>query len=397
MELKKNFLDVPFTSMGVRKFYLLRVDDGIISSIKKLMVDLPCPINISYIWNFGSLLGLALFVQLVTGILLSFHYISDISLAFSSIDRIMREVRGGWIVRFIHIRGASLYFLFIYFHMARGLYFSSFLLLKTWLVGVFIFLLSMAVAFLGYVLPWGQMSYWGATVITNFFSVIPYVGPQLVIWIWGGFAVDYPTLTRFFSLHFLLPMIIVVLVIIHLVFLHETGSSNPLGLTSKAEKIYFFPHFALKDIFGFFFFFFLIIIFFLFPKIFAEYQNFLEANPLVTPTHIQPEWYFLPAYAVLRAIPSKLGGVLGLVFFVIIFFFVPLISRYRFRGNLAVRRFSLKWGFQFVFWVWIINYLFLTWIGACPVEFPFLQLSRGFSLMYFIFFLVYLDLGRKNS
>ena len=353
------------------------------------MFDLPCPINISYFWNFGSLLGITLFFQVISGLLLSMHYIPDVSLAFRSIDMINREINNGWIFRNFHIRGASLFFLFMYFHIGRSLYYFSFNLRKTWFIGVLLLLTSMAIAFLGYVLPWGQMSYWGATVITNFFSVVPYVGSDLVVFIWGGFAVDYPTLTRFFSLHFILPFLLLVLVLLHMVLLHETGSKNPLGVISKKDKVFFFPLFGLKDLFGFFFFFFFNFFFFFSPSIFLEYQKFLEAKPLVTPNHIQPEWYFLAAYAVLRSIPKKLGGVLSLGFFVCILFLVPIISSKNLKKKVKLRKTRFSTIFQCLFWLWVLNFLFLTWLGACPVEYPFLDLSRGSSLIYFFFFFIF--------
>jgi ubiquinol-cytochrome c reductase cytochrome b subunit len=366
-------------------FYISRTKNILFSPIKSLIIDLPCPIKISYFWKFGSLLGLTLLCQILSGILLSMHYISDVSLAFLSVDVINREIKKGWLIRDFHIRGASLFFFFMYFHIGRNLYFFSFNLFQTWVVGVIILVMSMAIAFMGYVLPWGQMSYWGATVITNFFSVVPYVGRDLVIFIWGGFAVDYPTLTRFFSLHFFLPLVLLLLVIIHMVFLHQSGSKNPLGVDSNKDKVGFFPLFILKDVFGFFFFFFFVFFFFLSPRTFSEYQNFLEAKPLVTPTHIQPEWYFLAAYAVLRCIPNKLGGVLALLLFIFILFLVPFISSKKTNnGSLRNIRFSVI--FQILFWFWIINFFFLTWLGACPVEYPYLFLSRFSSFFYFFFF-----------
>lgn len=318
------------------------------------------------------------------------HYVADVNLAFLSLDLVGREVWKGWVIRFFHILGASSFFMFMYFHVGRGLYFFSFLLLKTWMRGVIIMILSMAVAFLGYVLPWGQMSYWGATVITKFFSVVPVVGSNLVIWIWGGFAVDYPTLTRFFSLHFLFPLLLVVLVGFHLMFLHETGSNKPLGVERSNDKIYFSPLFLLKDVWGFSFFFFVAYIFFFSPTIFLEYQNYIEANPLVTPTHIQPEWYFLPAYAVLRSIPKKLGGVLALVLFIAILLVVPLLKNKNLNSVYRLRRGSFKFFYQVFFWIWIWNFLFLVWIGACPVEYPFLQLSRISSIIYFLYYFIFL-------
>uniref|UniRef100_A0A343VVI8 Cytochrome b n=1 Tax=Bothromesostoma personatum TaxID=27905 RepID=A0A343VVI8_9PLAT len=370
----------------MNKFLIFRVDNNIFSSVNNLLIDLPCPINISFFWNFGSLLGITFIFQLITGIFLSMHFISDVNLAFASVDLITREISNGWILRFLHISGASMFFIFMYFHIGRNIYFFSFTLWKTWSTGVVIYFLSMAIAFLGYVLPWGQMSYWGATVITNFLSAVPYLGNDLVVWIWGGFAVDYPTLTRFFSFHFIFPFILLVFMILHLIFLHEKGSNNPLGLNSNNDKVLFFPLFALKDIFGFFLLFILFFFFFFSPNSFLEYQNFLEANALVTPLHIQPEWYFLPPYAVLRCIPNKLGGVLGLFSFIFILFLLPILNNTNINNNTFLRNSSYNFIFQSLFWIWIINFFLLMWLGASPVEFPYLQISRVCSLIYFFFF-----------
>ncbi len=369
-------------------FNSVRKDYRLFKIINNVLVDLPCPIKISFFWKFGSLLGVTFVFQFLSGIFLSMHYVSDIKVAFSSLDLIKREIKKGWILRYLHIRGASFFFLFMYIHIARKIYFFSFNLTYTWLVGVFIFIISMAIAFLGYVLPWGQMSYWGATVITKFFSVIPFIGKNLVIWIWGGFAVDSPTLTRFFSLHFIFPFVLIAFIVLHFFFLHETGSNNPLGLKSNKDKIYFFPSFLKKDILGFFILFVLSFFFFFYTESIMEYQKFLEANSLVTPTHIQPEWYFLPAYAILRAIPNKLGGVIGLVFFILVLFFFPLFLRKK-KKPFFFRNLRFKIVFQVIFWLWIIKFFLLVWVGACPVEYPYLQLSRVFSFLYFSFFIIF--------
>ena len=272
------------------------------------VIELACPKNISAIWRFGSILGLCLVTQIVTGIFLAIYFVADISIAFDSAIYISRDVNNGWLVRSIHANGASIFFICIYIHTGRGLYYGSFRLKEVWIVGVTLFLLTILAAFLGYVLPWGQMSYWAATVITNLLSAVPYLGEQVVTWIWGGYSVRNPTLTRFYAIHYLLPFIIAALSIVHLIFLHETGSRNPLGLDSKNDVIKFTAYFSIKDLVGF-----LILwgglgfIVLFMPILLTDPENFIPANPLVTPVHIQPEWYFLPMYAILRSIPNKLG------------------------------------------------------------------------------------------
>lgn len=345
--------------------------------------DLPRPKKLSYFWKMGSLLGSFLGLQIITGLFLSFHYVSDNLSSFGSVDSLFREVSYGWLFRFLHVAGARRFFLLMYLHVGRGLYYYSFTYYLVWLSGCVILVLRMAVGFLGYVLPWGQMSYWGATVITKFFSVIPYIGTNFVVWVWGSFSVDYPTLTRFFSLHFLAPFIIFRVFVAHTMFLHESGSKNPLGLSSKGDKILFTPYFGVKDIFGIFIFFLFICFFICFPEGFMEYQNFIEAKALVTPTHIQPEWYFLGAYAVLRCIPKKLGGVIGLVLYVLIFFIFPFLTG---RVNRGFKREVI---YQFFFWLWVANVGFLTWLGSQPVEEPYGLWSQVCSIYYFGYFLIY--------
>nr|YP_011013898.1 cytochrome b [Arthurdendyus triangulatus]WPY71421.1 cytochrome b [Arthurdendyus triangulatus] len=363
--------------------YNFRLDYWLGRVVGGLMVDLPSPKNISIFWNYGSLLGLFLVIQILTGVFLSFSYIDSVDLAFGSVDLIMRDVFLGSFVRLLHSNGATFFFFFLYVHMFRGLYFSTYLLFRgVWLVGCIIFVLSMAVAFFGYVLPWGNMSFWGATVITNLFSAIPYFGGDVVIWLWGGFSVSFPTLVRFFSFHFVFPFIILFFVIIHIFLLHETGSNNPLGLSSCNNKVSFHPYFSFNDLFVFFFYVFLFLVFsFGFPYLFMDVENFVEANALVTPVHIQPEWYFLAAYAVLRSIPNKLGGVLALVFFIAIYFLIP------FFGSKGCTSFS--YFFQILFFFWVFNFIILTWLGACSVEVPFLVLSRFSFLAYFLVFLFF--------
>ena len=364
---------------------LFRLDDRLVFGLKRLIIDLPAPLKISYMWNYGSLLGLYLLIQIFSGLFLSMFYSSSTELAFESIKLIFRDIWWGWFIRYIHVAGASGYFIFLYFHISRGLYYGSFQMVKTWRVGVSIFLLSMAAAFLGYVLPWGQMSYWGATVITNFLSVVPYLGDLIVVWVWGRFSVDYPTLNRFFSLHFLIPLIILALVVVHVIYLHESGSNKRILICSEGDKVPFFPYFLWKDLVGFLIrFFFIFKLFLICPEIHLERQNYIQAKPLITPTHIQPEWYFLAAYAVLRSVPNKLGGVVGLLVFVLILYVLPLSKKLPGR-NLGKHR-PFKAVFQFFWWVWVLNFLFLTWLGSLPVEEPYVGLSQVCRSVYFIFF-----------
>lgn len=361
----------------------IRTTHPLIKIINNSLVDLPTPSNISSIWNFGSLLGLCLIIQILTGLFLAIHYTDNVNIAFDRVTHIIRDVNNGWIIRTLHANGASFFFICIYIHVGRGIYYGSYNLLLTWIIGVIILFLTMATAFLGYVLPWGQMSFWGATVITNLISAIPYLGYSIVQWLWGGFAVDNATLTRFFTFHFILPFIVLIIVIIHLLFLHQTGSSNPLGLKINQDKLSFHPYFTFKDIIGF-----LIIIISLTlitlinPYMLGDPDNFIPANPLVTPVHIQPEWYFLFAYAILRSIPNKLGGVLSLVFSIAILFCLPFTQH------------SLVKGYQFLtlnkilFWSYVNLVILLTWIGARPVEDPYILLGQILTILYFIYFLI---------
>nr|YP_009988587.1 cytochrome b [Bathytoshia brevicaudata]QNM39899.1 cytochrome b [Bathytoshia brevicaudata] len=351
--------------------------------INNSLIDLPTPTNISIWWNFGSLLGLCLIIQILTGLFLAMHYTADVSSAFSSIAHICRDVNYGWLIRNVHANGASMFFICVYLHIARGLYYGSYLNKETWNIGVVILLLLMITAFVGYVLPWGQMSFWGATVITNLLSALPYIGDMLVQWIWGGFSIDNATLTRFFTFHFLFPFVIVALTMIHLLFLHETGSNNPTGLTSNMDKIPFHPYFTYKDLTGFFILLFLLTLLTLFtPNLLNDAENFIPANPLVTPPHIKPEWYFLFAYAILRSIPNKLGGVLALIFSILILLLVPILHTSKQR-SLTFRPIS-----QFLFWLLVANTIILTWIGGQPVEQPFITIGQIASITYFSFFLI---------
>ena len=347
------------------------------------LIDLPSPTNITIIWNFGSLLGLCLITQILSGLFLAIHYTARIDLAFSRVTHICRDVNYGWILRTIHANGASFFFICIYIHIGRGIYFGSHLYLHTWLVGVIILFITIGTAFLGYVLPWGQISFWGATVITNLASAIPYIGTTLVQWIWGGFAVDNATLTRFFTLHFLLPFIISAITIIHILFLHQTGSNNPLGTSTQTDKIPFHPYFSFKDLIGFIIILAaLILLTLLNPYSLGDPDNFIPANPLVTPAHIQPEWYFLFAYAILRSIPNKLGGVIALVISVAILLLLPLINKSNFR---RLTFYPLN---QIIFWFIIITVILLTWIGARPVEDPYVITGQILTILYFNYFII---------
>nr|UDD74678.1 cytochrome b [Histampica sp. h LQ-2021]WKW95579.1 cytochrome b [Histampica sp. CS049] len=350
--------------------------------------DLPTPPNLSVWWNFGSLLGVCMIVQILTGIFLAMHYTPDTSLAFSSISHICRDVNYGWLLRNIHTNGASIFFICIYFHIGRGLYYGSYVNAITWNIGVVLFLLSILTAFFGYVLPWGQMSFWAATVITNLVTAIPYIGVDIVQWIWGGFSVDNPTLQRFFVFHFLFPFVLAFGSVLHLLFLHETGSNNPLGVPSDYDKVPFHPYFTSKDVVGF------VVLLaalaflsLLMPTALSDPENFIPANPLVTPPHIQPEWYFLFAYAILRSIPNKLGGVLALVASIIVLFFVPVLH-FSSQNSSSFRVLS-----QIVFWGIVGNFFILTWIGSQPVEFPFIIIGQAASFFYFFSFLVLLPVA----
>nr|YP_009693808.1 cytochrome b [Panorpa debilis]QEI03724.1 cytochrome b [Panorpa debilis] len=347
------------------------------------LVDLPAPSNISAWWNFGSLLGLCLIIQIATGLFLAMHYTAHIDLAFDSVTHICRDVNYGWLLRTLHANGASFFFICLYLHVGRGMYYNSFLFTPTWLIGVILLFLVMGTAFMGYVLPWGQMSFWGATVITNLLSAIPYLGTELVQWLWGGFAVDNATLTRFFTFHFLLPFIVAALTMIHLLFLHQTGSNNPLGLNSNLDKIPFHPYYTYKDLTGFFILLMILTILTLLnPYLLGDPDNFIPANPLVTPVHIQPEWYFLFAYAILRSIPNKFGGVIALVLSIAILMILPFTHLSKFQG---IQFYPLN---QILFWIMLIIVILLTWIGARPVEEPYVITGQILTVLYFLYYLI---------
>lgn len=361
----------------------IRINHPLINIINNALIDLPSPSNISLWWNFGSLLGLCLSIQIITGIFLTIHYTPNIEIAFNRVNHICRDVNYGWLIRTLHANGASFFFICIYIHIGRGIYYGSYKLFYTWIVGVVILFLTIMTAFLGYVLPWGQISFWGATVITNLLSAVPYLGTILVQWVWGGFAVDNATLTRFFALHFLIPFVITAIVIIHLLFLHQTGSNNPLGTNRNIDKIPFHPYFSFKDIIGF-----LILISTLTtltlisPYYLSDPDNFIPANPLVTPVHIQPEWYFLFAYAILRSIPNKLGGVIALVLSILILVILPFSQKNK------IQRTKFYPINQIIFWIFLITLILLTWIGIRPVEDPYILTGQILTIIYFSYFII---------
>nr|YP_009306876.1 cytochrome b [Fruhstorferiola huayinensis]AOR39621.1 cytochrome b [Fruhstorferiola huayinensis] len=361
----------------------IRLKHPLFKIINNSLIDLPAPTNISFWWNFGSLLGLCLMIQIVTGLFLAMHYTSNIEMAFSSVVHICRDVNNGWIIRTLHANGASMFFICIYLHVGRGIYYGSYMYMHTWMIGTIILFLVMATAFMGYVLPWGQMSFWGATVITNLLSAIPYLGTDLVQWVWGGFAVDNATLNRFFTFHFVLPFMIAAMAAIHLFFLHQTGSNNPLGLDGNIEKIPFHPYFTFKDSITFILMTLLLIMLCLInPYLLGDPDNFVPANPLVTPVHIQPEWYFLFAYAILRSIPNKLGGVIALFLSISILMILPFYNKTPFRG---IQFYPIN---QIMFWMMVIIVILLTWIGKRPVEEPYIMTGQILTIIYFSYFLI---------
>nr|ARH54104.1 cytochrome b [Bembidion varium] len=361
----------------------MRINHPLFKIINNSLIDLPSPSNISLWWNFGSLLGLCLMIQIITGFFLAMHYTANIEMAFNSVNHICRDVNYGWLLRTLHANGASFFFICIYLHIGRGMYYGSFKFIPTWMVGVIILFLVMGTAFMGYVLPWGQMSFWGATVITNLLSAIPYLGTMLVQWVWGGFAVDNATLTRFFTIHFLLPFIVSAMVMIHLLFLHQTGSNNPLGINSNIDKIPFHPYFSIKDIMGFIILLMtLTILTLLNPYYLGDPDNFTPANPLVTPVHIQPEWYFLFAYAILRSIPNKLGGVIALVLSILILMILPFTNKSKFQ---SLKFYPIN---QMLFWMFFTIVILLTWIGMKPVEDPYIMTGQLLTILYFSYFLI---------
>lgn len=357
----------------------------ILTIANSYLIDSPSPANLNYLWNFGSLLGLCWLIQVITGVTLAMHYTGDIDLAFLSVEHIMRDVNFGWLIRYLHANVASFFFIFVYIHIGKALYYGSYKGPRTllWTIGVVIFLIMMATGFLGYVLPWGSMSFWGATVITNLFSAIPWIGKDLVYFLWGGFSVDNATLTRFFSLHYLLPFVLAALIAMHLLALHEHGSNNPLGISSNSDRVSFHPYYSFKDLFGFFLFFLMLSVFiFYMPNILGHPDNYIAANPLVTPTHIVPEFYFLPFYAILRAIPNKLGGVVAMFSAILILLFMPILDRSNTRSS------QFRPLMKIAFWIFSANFLILLWVGGQPAESPYIEISMIGTILYFSYFII---------
>jgi len=363
--------------------------NDLLSFIDSHIIDYPTPINLNYMWSFGSTAGICLVIQIITGIFLAMHYTPHIVYAFSSVEHIMRDVNNGWLIRYLHANGASMFFIVVYCHIFRGLYFGSYMYPRgrLWASGVAIFFIMMATGFMGYVLPWGQMSFWGATVITNLFSAIPFIGGSIVEWLWGGFSVDNATLNRFFSLHYLMPFVIAGLVIIHLSLLHSDGSNNPLGLNKSIDTVPFYPYFYVKDLLAFL----ILILFFSFflffaPNVLGHSDNYIPANPLVTPPHIVPEWYFLPFYAILRSIPDKLGGVAAMIGAILVLGLLPVFNFSEVRSS------KFRPIFSIFYWLFTVNFLILGWIGQKPVESPYIEIGMGATIFYFLFLLILLPL-----
>jgi quinol-cytochrome oxidoreductase complex cytochrome b subunit len=359
--------------------------DYLLSFADSHIINYPSPINLSYLWSFGSAAGICLVIQIITGIFLAMHYTPHVDLAFNSVEHIMRDVNNGWLLRYLHANGASMFFIVVYSHMFRGIYYGSYMYPRQhlWSSGVLIFFIMMATAFMGYVLPWGQMSFWGATVITNLFSAIPLVGPSIVEWLWGGFSVDNATLNRFFSLHYLLPFLIAALVVIHLALLHKDGSSNPVGISSSLDNISFYPYYYVKDLLAFFVLLFVFSFFvFFYPNAMGHPDNYIPANPLVTPAHIVPEWYFLPFYAILRSIPDKLGGVVAMVSAIIILLALPVLNTSEIRST------EFRPLFGFFYWFLVVDFFLLGWIGQKPVEDPYIMIGACATVFYFLFFIL---------
>lgn len=363
--------------------------NSILSFIDSHIIDYPTPINLNYMWSFGSTAGICLVIQIITGIFLAMHYTPHVDYAFASVEHIMRDVNKGWLIRYTHANGASMFFIVVYCHIFRGLYYGSYMYPrgKLWASGVIIFLLMMATAFMGYVLPWGQMSFWGATVITNLFSAIPFVGSSIVEWLWGGFSVGNATLNRFYSLHYFMPFVIAGLVIVHLSLLHKDGSNNPLGINSNVDNIPFYPYFYVKDLFAFFILALMFSFFvFFYPNVLGHTDNYIPANPLSTPAHIVPEWYFLPFYAILRSIPDKLGGVVAMISAILVLLLLPIINTSKIRSS------KFRPIFGMAYWFLVSDFIILGWIGQKPVESPYIEIGMAATVFYFTFLLILIPL-----
>nr|YP_009370743.1 apocytochrome b [Eukaryota sp. BB2]AQL10469.1 apocytochrome b [Eukaryota sp. BB2] len=357
----------------------------IYSAVHSFLIEYPTPYNINYFWNFGFIAGLFLIVQIFTGVFLAMYYTPHIDLAFLSVDYIMRDLHYGWLVRYLHSNGASMFFIAMYLHIFKGLYYGSY---KTprkfvWCIGVIIYILTMATAFIGYVLPWGQMSFWGATVITNFVTVIPFVGKDIVTWLWGGFSINNATLNRFFSLHYLLPFVILGLVGFHLIVLHESGGNNPSGFKiDRIDKVSFYPYSYVKDLLGTFLFFMIFFTFvFFFPEALGHSDNYIEANPIVTPNHIVPEWYFLPFYAILRSILHKTWGIVIMFLSLFIFMFLPF-----FDYKSQIKSSMFKSFYKKIFWLFLCNLIYLGVLGAATPISPYIELGLICTHFHLLFF-----------
>jgi len=374
--------DYMVKSMRWNKNYLVSILD-------KHVIHYPTPINLNYAWSFGSLAGISLVIQILSGIFLAMHYTPHIDLAFSSVEHIMRDVKNGWFIRYVHANGASMFFIVVYCHIFRGLYYGSYMHPRQllWCSGVIIFILMMATAFMGYVLPWGQMSFWGATVITSLITAVPLVGKAIVEWLWGGFTVSNATLNRFYSLHFLLPFVIAGLSLVHLALLHKDGSNNPLGIDSAVDKVPFYPYFVLKDLFALsiYFLVFGTLVYF-YPNLLGHPDNYIPADPLHTPAHIVPEWYFLPFYAILRSIPNKLGGVLAMFGSLLILLLIPFINTSEIRST------TFRPLFKIFYWLLVADFLILGWVGQKPVNDQYVFTGQVATVFYFAFFLVFIPL-----
>jgi len=357
--------------------------------LNSYLVDSPQPANISYLWNFGSLLALCLVLQILTGVFLAMHYTPNVDLAFSSVEHIMRDVNAGWALRYLHANTASFFFIFVYFHIARGIYYGSYKSPRVlvWTIGVIILVVMMATAFLGYVLPYGQMSLWGATVITNLLSAIPIFGQDIVQLVWGGFSVSNATLNRFFSLHYLLPFLLAALALAHLMAIHSNGSSNPNGITANTDRLPMHPYFTFKDLVTIFLFFLLLsIIVFYYPNILGHSDNYIPANPMSTPSSIVPEWYLLPFYAILRSIPNKLLGVLAMFGSLLIYLILPLTDLSRVRGS------QFRPAMKFATYILIADFFILMWIGSEHAVSPYIEIGQVATAIYFAWFIVIVPL-----
>lgn len=376
---------LPLNLPRVNKNYLVGLIDSHI-------IHYPSPITLTYAWSFGALAGICLVIQMISGIFLAMHYTPHIDLAFSSVEHIMRDVNNGWLIRYIHANGASMFFIVVYSHICRGLYYGSYMEPREllWCSGVVLFFLMMGTAFTGYVLPWGQMSFWGATVITSMVTAIPVAGQPIVQWLWGGYTVGNPTLNRFFSIHFFLPFIIAGVSLIHLALLHKDGSNNPIGSDSGIDDLPFYPYFAAKDLFAFFCFilFFATFVFY-FPNTLNHPDNYIPADPLQTPAHVVPEWYFLPYYAILRSIPHKVGGIIAMGGAILVLFVIPFIN------TSDIRNTTYRPIFKFCFWFFIADFIILTWVGQKPVKDTFILVGQVATVYYFAFFLILIPLVGK--